>query len=244
MQCCLRHMPHLHRRRLKAPPDDTAAPDGSWPPHLAPFGLWLLRRCSFWAEAGSGSPWPASRGRWARCSSTIRTSGHRCAACAAHSSYASQRGAYSRLPSALCSATARCSRSSSLSASSSSSCCSKAQPHLRPPFRTATSSSGNCRSQRPQVHNLSPCTRPRAAIDPPAPRPTPHAPRPTPHAPRPTTHDPRPTTHAPVEPGRDLAARRSLPWRASPWGCSARCIGTRTRRVSWARCSSRPLARM
>ena len=31
-------MPHLHRRPLKALPDGTAVPAGSWPPHPAPGG--------------------------------------------------------------------------------------------------------------------------------------------------------------------------------------------------------------
>ena len=75
----------------------------------------------------------------------------------------------------------------------------------------------------PQVNNLSPCTRP------PQQQPSP------PRIPRPTRL---------VEPRRDMPDRRSLPWRVSRWGCSARCIGTRTQRVRWARWSSRRLARM
>ena len=76
----------------------------------------------------------------------------------------------------------------------------------------------------PPQMNLSPCTR---------------SPQQQPSTPRAL----RPTPHAPVEPRRDMPPRRSLPWRVSRWGCSARCIGTRTRRVRWARWSSRRLAR-
>ena len=42
---CRLLMPHLHRRPLKALPDGTAVPAGSWPPHPAPCGVWLRRRC-------------------------------------------------------------------------------------------------------------------------------------------------------------------------------------------------------
>ena len=42
---CRLLMPHLHRRPLKALPDGTAVPAGSWPPHPALCGVWLRRRC-------------------------------------------------------------------------------------------------------------------------------------------------------------------------------------------------------